>query len=88
MGVGLTITRDELENELAGRPTLNQRHRVLTYLRLGDRRPRKRTHCPGQECFADSPLISWARVVRRLARQWTQLFWLAIATSELPRQRR
>ena len=24
---GMTITRDELENELAGRPTLNQRHR-------------------------------------------------------------
>ena len=23
-----------------------QRHRVLTYLRLGDRSPRKRTHCP------------------------------------------
>ena len=46
-GAGLTITTDELENELAGRPTLNQRHRVLTYLRLGDRRPRKRTHCPG-----------------------------------------
>ena len=23
---GLTITRDDLENELAGRPTLNQRH--------------------------------------------------------------
>ena len=44
---GLTITRDELENELAGRPTLNQRHRLLTYLRLGDRRPRKRAHCPG-----------------------------------------
>ena len=43
---GLTITRDELENELAGRPTLNQRRRVMTYLRLGGRRPRKRTHCP------------------------------------------
>ena len=38
MGVGLTITRDELENELAGRPTLNQRHRVMTYVRLRDRR--------------------------------------------------
>ena len=47
VGVGLTITRDKLENKLAGRPTLNRRHRVLIYLRLGDRRPRKHTHCPG-----------------------------------------
>ena len=44
---GLAITRDELEDELAGKSTLNERHRVLTYLHLGDRRPRKRTHCPG-----------------------------------------
>ena len=35
MGWGLTITRGELENEMAGRPTFNQRHRVPTYLRLG-----------------------------------------------------
>ena len=34
------LTRGELENELAGRPTWNQRRRVLTYLRLGDRRPK------------------------------------------------
>ena len=27
--MGLTITRDELENELAGRPALNQRHRMM-----------------------------------------------------------
>ena len=48
VGMGLTtFTRDELGNERAGRPTLNRRHRVLTYLRLGDRRPRKGIHCPG-----------------------------------------
>ena len=44
---------------------------MLTYLRLGDWRPRERTHCPGHRCFEDSPLVSWARVVWRLARRWT-----------------
>ena len=59
---------------------------VLTYLRLRDWRPRERTHCPGHRCFEDSPLVSWARVVWRLARWWTQLLWRAMDTSELPRQ--
>ena len=61
---------------------------MLTYLRLGNcwRRPWERTHCPRHWCFEDSPLISWARVVWPLARQWTQLLWRAMETSEPPRQ--
>ena len=46
--LGLTITRDELENELPWRSTFNQRHRRAADLPSPRRlTSTKRTHCPG-----------------------------------------
>ena len=62
-GGGSGVKRDEIENELAGRSALNQRHRCADLPSSWRLTSTRTQSLPRNRCFEDSPLISQARVV-------------------------
>ena len=80
---GLTITRDELENELAGRPTLNQRLDLPSSWRSTSTKTRSLPRTLVFRGFTSHQLGSSSLT---LGPPVDTALWRAMTTSELPRQ--